>query len=271
MVKAAKRKLVDKGHSPSTSPKKSKTRKSNRQATILSDANSDESEEDVARLQSQQFLLQTKRVLKQKAVKQKDSHAEQFKTAVEEKKQALLAYLEKRAHESLERRTKAHEALTSILTASLAHHVSPSLKAVPGAGPLPQTQSSPHPLQQKCISLLALSKGLLRSYDTVSRDLARYEASLQVGQHWEGDYQKLQHLLQVGKQVTAERVRAMLVDGDRGPGEAGVGDGAVERDRKKWEDLSGVPGDGGAGETWAVVARKVERGVRRLARCLPDE
>ncbi|MCJ1433156.1 60S ribosomal protein L15 [Xylographa pallens] len=265
MAKAAKRKLVDKGHSPSTSPKKSNARKSKRQAVILSDADSDESEEDFARLQSQQFLLQTKRALKQKTVKQKDSHADKFQTAVEEKKQALLAHLETRAQASLAQRTTAQEALTSVLAASLAYHVAPSLEVLSDIEALPpRSKASPHPLQQKCISLLGLSKELLGSYDTVSRDMARYEEMLQVGQHWEGDYQKLQHLLQVGKQVTEDRVGAMLMDGYQDVGQGRVRDGVLEQDRRKWEDLSGVGKEGDCGETWAVAARKVERGVRRL-------
>ncbi|MCJ1381801.1 60S ribosomal protein L15 [Xylographa soralifera] len=264
MVKATKRKLVDKGFSPLTSPRKSNARKSKRHTVILSDADSDESEEDVARLQSQQFLLQTKRALKQKAVKQKDNHADKFKTTVEEKKQALLEHLEKRAQESLAQRTMAQEALTSVLAASLAHHVSPSLEAVADTKALPQVQGSPHPLQQKCISLLGLSRELLGSYDTVLHDMAGYEETLQVGQHWEGDYQKLQYLLHVGKQVTENRVRAMLIDGYHDSGQEGIRDGALEQDHKKWEDLSGVGKKDDCGETWAVAARKMEKGVRRL-------
>ncbi|MCJ1403977.1 hypothetical protein MMC11_007201 [Xylographa trunciseda] len=265
MARAAKRKQAEKGYSPSTSPKKSNARKRKRQATILSDADSDESEEDIARLQSQQFLLRTKRALKQKTAKQKDGYADKFKATVEEKKQALLAHLEKRAHDSLTQRTKGQEAITSVLAASLAHHVSPTL-----GGPADETKAlllsteSPHPLQQKAISLLSLSKELLRAYDKVSEEMAGYEERLQVGQHWEGDYQKLQHLLGVGKQVTEDRVRAMLVEGHQDSGNDGAGDGVVEQDRRKWEDLSGVGKEDDRGDSWAVVARKMEKGVRRL-------
>ena len=173
---------------------------------------------------------------------------------------------------SLAQRTTAQEALASVLAASLTHHGAPSLEGVvadPEAWP--QSRASPHPLQQKGVSLLALSKELLGSYDTLSRDMARYEEMLQVGRHWEGDYQKLQHLLQVGKQVTEDRVGAMLVDGSQDVGQGGVRDGVLEQDRRKWEDLSGVRGEDDGGETWTVAARKVERGVRRLVRCLPEE
>ncbi|MCJ1295317.1 60S ribosomal protein L15 [Xylographa carneopallida] len=260
MAKAAKRKLADKGYSPLTSPKTSKARKRRSHAAILSDADSDGLEEGVARLQSQQFLLETKRALKSKAVKQKDSHAEKFETTVEDKKQALVALLEKRAQDYLVQKTKAHEALTSVLTASLAHHISPSLSFVSDTGASPRTRGSPHPLQQKGISLLDLSKKLLRSYDTLSRDMARFEESLQVGQHWDGDYQKLQRLLHVGKQVTEDRLGVMLFDEYQDSRQGGEG----QRDRKSWEELSGVGKGEIGGETWAVAARKVERGVRRL-------
>ncbi|MCJ1392432.1 hypothetical protein MMC18_005299 [Xylographa bjoerkii] len=270
MVKAAKRK-ADQDYSPWTSPTKSNARKSKRQAAPLPDVDSDESEEDVARLQSQQFLLQTKRALKQKTVKQKDGHADKFRTMVDEKKQALLEHLERRAQESLAQRTKGREALTSVLAASLAHHVSPSLEAVAGTRALPQIKGSLHPLQQKSISLLSLSKELLSSYDKVVEVIAGYEEMLQVGQNWEGDYQKLQHLLHVGKQVTENHVRAMLAEGSQDFGHGGTRAEALDQDRQKWEDLSGVRKEDDQGETWAVAARKMEKGVRRLVRWLPEE
>ena len=97
--------------------------------------------------------------------------------------------------------------------------------------------------------------------------MARFEESLQVGQHWDGDYQKLQRLLHVGKQVTEDRLGVMLFDEYQDSRQGGEG----QRDRKSWEELSGVGKGEIGGETWAVAARKVERGVRRLVRCLPDE
>ena len=158
-----------------------------------------------------------------------------------------------------------------MLAASLVYNISPSLEIVAGSKALPRVKGSPHPLQQKATSLLSLSKELLSSYDKLSQELMGYGEALQVGQNWEGDYQKLEHLLHVGKRVTENRLRAMLVEGQQGSRDDKERDEALRQDRKEWEELSGVSMRDDPRETWALAARNLEKGVRRLAKCLPEE
>ncbi|MCJ1476553.1 hypothetical protein MMC13_005219 [Lambiella insularis] len=270
MAKAAKRK-TDNDFSLSTSAKEPKPRKAKIQFIAPSDLDSADSEEDVAHIQSQQFLLQAKQALKQKTVRQNDGYAQNFKAMVEEKKQALFEQLEKRASQYLAQSTKGQETLKNILSENLAFNVSIPLPVISDTKSITQTKTTLHLLQAKGSSLVALSKELLDAYDEVSQELASHELSLRhVGQDWEGDYRKLQHLLEVGQSTTKDRARALAVGDSKE-----VGDCNQEeefKDRQTWVELAGISKDGGGGDdSWAATAHKIERGMMRLAKCLPED
>lgn len=160
--------------------------------------------------------------------------------------------------------------MKSILSDNLVYTVFIPLHVALDTKPTTHRKATPHPLQQKASSLINLSKELLGAYDKVSQDLVTHELSLrQVGQDWEGDCQKLQHLLEVGKNTTGDKVRALTVEDGADLEECDAMDKL--RDRQTWTELAGVKREDDGRDSWAATVRKMERGVVRLAKCLTGE
>ena len=128
-----------------------------------------------------------------------------------------------------------------------------------------------HPLQQEADSLINRSKELLKTYDKTSQEIAAYGDTLQVDEGWEADCQRLQHLLRVGKQVAENRVRRMLSNQGEDSRKNDPRVETLEKNEKRWAELAEGESRKDDGETWALVARRMEKGVRKLVKGLPEE
>ena len=151
------------------------------------------------------------------------------------------------------------------------YHVSMSTDTDLSTMPILPSGLSQHPLQKTANTLSRLSQELLKSYDKIAQEISACEGVLEVGRDWEGDFNKLQHLLQVGKLSTQYRVTDMLVDQKERLPEQNRKDEGEMRDREVWSELAGVEIEEDAKETWASVAHKMKKGVRQLVKHLPDE
>ncbi|MCJ1246297.1 hypothetical protein MMC30_003503 [Trapelia coarctata] len=260
---------TDSEYSPPASPEKSKPRQSKAKASILSEPEDiPDSEEDLGHFQSQQFLAQTRKALKQTATRRTDGYADKFKADVEEKKRSLTELLESRSGDFLAQRTKGHVALTALLFKNLKYKVLTTTDAV--STRRPQSIPTVHPLQQKAESLLNISKELLKTYDKASQEIAAYGDTLQVGEDWEADCQRLQYLLGVGKQVAENRVRRMVLNQGEDLKMEGLKGETRVKDEKRWAELAEVGSGGDDGESWALVAGRIQKRVSRLVKGLPE-
>jgi len=166
-------------------------------------------------------------------------------------------------------RTKGYAALTALLSENLKHKVPPTSDTI--STRRAQSITRAHPLQQKAESLLDLSRELLKTFDKASQEIAAYGDTLQVGEDWEADCQRLQHLLGVGKLVTENRVGRMILDQREDAKVDGPKDETRKKDEKRWTELAEVDGREDASESWALVARRMEKGLRRLVKDLPED
>ena len=159
--------------------------------------------------------------------------------------------------------------MTALLSENLKHQVPITSDAASTRRTQPITAA--HPLRQKVESLLNLSKELLKTFDKASQETAAYADTLQVGEDWEADCRRLQRLLGVGKQVAENRVQRMILDQRVDAKMDGLTDETREKDEKRWAELAEVEGREDDGESWALVARRMEKGVRRLVKDLPED
>ena len=134
-----------------------------------------------------------------------------------------------------------------------------------------QSISTVRQLQQKAESLLSISKDLLRTYDKASQEITAYEDPLQVGDDWEADCQRLQHLLGIGKQVAENRVRRMVLEQGEDSKIEGQKDNTRMKEEKRWAELAEVDRTEDDDESWAVVAGKIQKKVSRLVKGLPED
>lgn len=105
----------------------------------------------------------------------------------------------------------------------------------------------------------------------MSQETAACGDTLQVGEDWELDCARLQHLLGVGKLVAENRARRMILDQRVDAKMNSPRDETREKDEKRWAELAEVDGRENDGESWAVIARRMEKGVRRLVKELPED
>jgi hypothetical protein len=124
------------------------------------------------------------------------------------------------------------------------------------------------PIMEKAKSLLRASKGLLATYDRINRDLGASRESLQWTASIPQGVGRMQRLLLAGRKLTEERVDRLLLDqrnDAREPGES------TEEDRTVWGVARGTGAEEGAVDTWAGRARRVERGVGKMVKGMPEE
>jgi len=170
---------------------------------------------------------------------------------------------------SLAQCSKGHVALTTLLSESFKYKV--SITSDTGSRRRSQSISTVHPLQQKAESLLNISKGLLKTYDKASQEIAAYEDTLQVGDDWEADCKRLEYLLGVGKQVAENRVRRMVLDQGEESKIDGLKNETRAKDEKHWAELADVDAGMDDGESWALVAGRMQKRVGRLVKGLPED
>ena len=73
-----------------------------------------------------------------------------------------------------------------------------------------QGNTSIHPIRDSAECLLASSKQLLASYNTISNAILSNADPLHLDKDWEGDCQRLQSLLDVGRKVNEKKVKRLL-------------------------------------------------------------
>ena len=159
--------------------------------------------------------------------------------------------------------------MISLLSASLKYATPVSLNVASKGSPAPLPSAVPHPLHEKATALLTLCHDLQTSYNAISEDIAANESAIQLDQEWEGDCQRLHHLLDIGKRSTENRIRKLLVERDADL-DAERKNEVEEKEERVWTDLSGIE-KAEQGESWKVAAKKAVKGVGRLVRNLPEE
>ena len=152
----------------------------------------------------------------------------------------------------------------------------------------PKLTTLSHPYHEQSLRLLNRCNIVLEDYKSIAKVMDHYKEQLKVGEHWHADKQQLLQVLEAGKRHTIEEIKKRMLREEKDTKgkkmvvkqkiqEWEVDERLVKRFSKEegiWKALygaSGEAGEGVEGQSWAENAEKMERGVKRLARCLPKE
>ena len=238
--------------------------------------------------QARKFLVAAKEL-----TKRSHAAASNFNNIVEEGKKKLANLLEEKAVgvyarslstrwitstyfiSSTRRNNELRDALTTVLLNNQQDKTEMDEKDVKQPTTSKSTASA---MYQSAKSKISSSRELLGRYERASQQIASGEGSLMIESEFGKDSQKLQRILdKKGEKVKLE-VHGLLNEDSRYSKEEVKGD-ASELDTDLWnrfavgeakeenvETLSGRKG-----ETWAVVAKSAQRGVRRTVKYLPED
>ena len=124
------------------------------------------------------------------------------------------------------------------------------------------------PIMEKAKTLLRASKGLLATYDRINRDSDISRESLQWAASIPQGVDKMQRLLLAGRRLTEDRVDKLLLDQRNDARETGE---ITEEHRTVWGLTKDADVEEGAEVTWAVRAERIERGVGKMVKGMPEE
>ena len=113
-----------------------------------------------------------------------------------------------------------------------------------------------------------MSKDIVTKYESISEEISAVTGSLKFGQEWDGDGQKLHSVLGLGKKASEESIMDLLLGEDIAEKHAALKTSGSSKTTKVWSEFSTLQSNGDMGESWALVAQKTEKGVRRLRRCI---
>lgn len=127
-------------------------------------------------------------------------------------------------------------------------------------------------------SNIAFSRELLRDYERASQQVACRNRVPMMESEWEKDSQTLQRILNKQGEKIKLQVHQFLIEDPNSLKEQVKGD-ISELDTSLWtrfamgdaQEENFEPPDGRKEETWAVVAKNAQRGVRRTVKNLPED
>ena len=168
------------------------------------------------------------------------------------------------------------------------HHKATTTIALPSAAAPEKLTVASHPLYQLSLALFQKSHTILDDFNAIAKLFDSNKEKLQVGELWQTDTQRIVQALEAGKRLTIEEVKQRILGDGKGAKRQDEVDEAKIKERENdeilvkevgkkegiWESFCGEAGDahGDVGkQDWAEVARKMEKRVERLTRCLPGE
>ena len=124
-------------------------------------------------------------------------------------------------------------------------------------------------------SSIHLSRQLVRHYNCICQQIAAVEGDLRMDWGAEGDTQALQRILHSQKEKAKFKVDHIVNDSSRSAkglydiDASAAGDDLWSRFAvPPKDDMKAVRDDG---ESWAIVAKHIHKGVQRLVKYLPEE
>ena len=145
-----------------------------------------------------------------------------------------------------------------------------------------------HPYHEQSLKLLRSCNAVFEDYDSIAKIIDYYKDKVKVGECWHADKQQLLQVLEAGKRHTNEEIKKRMFREDKSIKSSDKVDQQKIREREVdeklvkemskeegvWKALCEAPGnarDGVENQNWAEYAGKMEKGVKRLAKCLPEE
>lgn len=120
-----------------------------------------------------------------------------------------------------------------------------------------------HKLYHKSSNVIKSAMNILEQFQMSVAGVASHKAMISAGTNWEAEVNQTTHILEIGREAGRR-----MVDGILGVHEDGETDGdAVEVSKLLFEKVRNCSAE----LTWANVARKQEKAVKKLARVLPEE
>ncbi|KAL9123397.1 MAG: hypothetical protein Q9187_000036 [Circinaria calcarea] len=133
------------------------------------------------------------------------------------------------------------------------------------AQPLFDARVALHLLHGRSQLLMDASKDINSKYDSISQEISAITQLLELGQEWDGDGQKLLGILGLGRKASEEGIMDLLFGEDVAEIHAISKTSGSSKHRDVWTNFSTLASDNGdMGESWALVAQRTEKGVRRL-------
>lgn len=158
-----------------------------------------------------------------------------------------------------------------MLAAALLPAISTSSEANDEAQSLPSKRAMSHPLYEKSTLLLGSSREIIKTYRSVTQEISAVAESLQIGQDWDGDSQKLLAVLGFGREIAEENIVDLLLGKNAAVNKVALKTSNSSKHRNVWSEFSTTKCDKDMGESWALVARRTEKSVSRLGKCIPQE
>lgn len=126
-----------------------------------------------------------------------------------------------------------------------------------------------HPLHGRSQVLMDTAQDIISKYNSISQEISAITQSLELGQEWDGDGQKLLGILDLGRKASEEGIMDLLFGEDVAEIHAVSKMSGPSKHKNVWTDFSTLASDNGdTGESWALVAQRTEKGVRRLRKCI---
>ncbi|KAH0565909.1 hypothetical protein GP486_000689 [Trichoglossum hirsutum] len=218
----------------------------------------DKGEDDQGKSESQQFLRLSRAFAKDKILR-KDSYITRFEEKVRTEGETLLKTVLSKKEDTADTEETYRSMLESLQTAALApdstHFVKNGVRS-PQVTPTDQCMlPAALRLYTKGSCVFELSAALIGIYEDLSRSVAALDRNLLMEHTWEESAQRVQHLLEGGRQIAEERIAGQANE------RIGRG-GQNERSKSRGEHEE----DG-----WAKTARQTSRGIQRLVKALPRE
>lgn len=267
MAKASKRSYGETDHD-STRAKKSKSSKSNRQPPQMGDV--PDFEEDLGHSRSVNFLVAAKEP-------EKRSHAavSNLKNMVEEGKKKLANLLEEKALGVTRKNYELRDALIKVILDAPQDQTETVEKGVKQPSTLKPTASA---IYQSAKSKIVCSRALLGRYERASQQFASGEGIPTIESEWGKAGQKPQRILDKQGENVKHQVHGLL-NGDSEYSKEQIKGDLWELDTDLWnrfavseakeENLEAL--DGRKEETWSLVTKNAQRGVRRTVKYLPKD
>ena len=145
-----------------------------------------------------------------------------------------------------------------------------------------------HPYHEQSLRLFESCNTVLVDYESIETIMDHCKEKLKVGESWYADKQHLLQVLEAGKRHTIEEIKKRMFREEKDAKRNDKTDGQKVQEREVdkrlveelskqegvWQALREAPGgldDKVESQSWAEYTGKMEKGVKRLARCLPED
>lgn len=267
MAKAGKRSNGETYYN-STRAKRSKPSNSNRQPAQMGDV--PDPEEELGHSTSVQFLAAAK-----EPAKRSHTAVSDLKNIVEEETKRLAKLLEQKAFGVTKRDSELKDTLIKVI-----HDAQRDRTEIDEEGVDPSSTSKPTAcaIYQSAKSNIASSRGLLGHYERASQQVASGQRVPMMESGWEKDILTLQRILnQQGEKIKSEVHQILNEDSESSKEQFKCNMSDLDTDlwnrfavgEAKEKIVEAL--DGRREDTWAVVAKNAQRGVRRTVKNLPED